>query len=136
MKLADFAAMTISQASEIGAGARGDAITAQTTGSAAAQRQHQRLVVALDRGTQIHRLAAGRHGTIGQVLARAEAAPRAGEQQHAGGRRCFRLHPAKRIANLRVHRVVEAVEAIGTVERQSRDAAFDREEDAVVGHHT
>jgi len=40
----------------------------------------------------------------------------------------------ERIAHLGVHRVVEAVEAIGTIERQPGDALLDGEEDVRVRH--
>jgi hypothetical protein len=33
-----------------------------------------------------------------------------------------------------VHRIVEAVETIGAIEREARDATFQREENVLVGH--
>ncbi len=88
MKLADFAAMhEIAGEREIGAGARGDAVDrADDRQRQRAQPEHERLVVALDRRAEVHRLAAGRDGAIAEILPGAEAAARAGQQQHADRR--------------------------------------------------
>ena len=88
MKLADFAAMTMSHANAMLAPApAATPLTAQTTGIGSARKpEHERLVVALDRRAEIDRRIAGRDGAVDEVLAGAEAAPGAGQQQHARGR--------------------------------------------------
>ena len=60
------------------------------------QRQHQRAIVGLDRRAQVHRRGSRRDGAIGEVLSRAEAAPRAGQQQHARPNRRREPWPARR----------------------------------------
>ena len=121
---------------QIGARAGGHAVDRADHGKRQRpQRQQQRLVVAFDRCAEIDRLAAGRHGTIAEILAGAEAAARAGQQQHARGG--VGLHLAECVTHFGVHRVGEAVEPVGAVQRQPRDAAVLREENAFVAHgHT
>ena len=69
---------------EVGARAGRDAVDrADDRQRQRAQREHQRLVVALDRRAEIDRRVAGRHRAIGEILPRAEAAAGAGQQQHA-----------------------------------------------------
>ena len=97
-----------------------------------ANAKNERLVVALDRRPEIDRRFARQHGAVGQVLARAKPPSGAGEQQHA--RRRVGFDPLERVANLRVHRVVEAVQPIGPIERKARDAVFGREQDVFVVH--
>ncbi len=96
------------------------------------QAQDERLVVAFDRGAEVHRRLTGRDGAIREILAGAEAAARPGQQQCAHRR--VVLDAQERVANLGMHRVVEAVEAIGAIERQPRDPAVDREQDIFVAH--
>ena len=134
MKLADCAATTMSHASAMFAPApAATPFTAHTTGSGSLRkREDQRPVVVLDGLAEVDRRAARRDRAVGQVLAGAEAAPGAGQQQHA--RPTVGLDPRERIAQFRVHRRGEAVEPVGTVERDARDAAGVFEEDRFVGH--
>ena len=85
-----------------------------------AQREHQRLVVLLDRLAEIDALPARRDGAIAEILAGAEAAAGAGEHQHA--RSAIFRQATERIAHFAMHLDVEAVEPIGPVQRQPRDA--------------
>src|SRR5204863_2001344 len=64
------------------------------------------------------------------ALAAAEPPPRAGQDQ--GPRALAPVHP---VGHLLVHLDGEAVEAVGTVERQPGDPAFDGEEDGSIGHY-
>ena len=123
MKLADFAAMTRSQASaRLAPAPAATPLTAQTTGKRQrAQPEHQRLVVALDRRAEIHGRVAGRDGAIAEILPGAEPAAGAGQEQHAHRR--VGLDARENVAHFGVHRIVEAVEPVGTIERQPRDAA-------------
>ena len=122
MKLADCAAMTMSHASAMLAPApAATPLTAHTTGSGKLRSaEHQRPVVVLDRLAEVDRRAARRNGAVGQVLSGAEAASGAGQQQHA--RRRDRCDLGERVAHLGVHRRREAVQPVGPVERDARDA--------------
>ena len=75
----------------------------------------QRVPAGLNGLAQVHRLAR-RNGAVVQVLASAEAAACAGQHDHA---RIAELR--QRVAQLLVHLHGEAVEAIGTVERDLGD---------------
>ena len=68
---------------DVGAGAGGDAVDRRDhRHRQAVQREHQRLVVLLDRLAEIDALRAGRDGPIAEILARAKAAAGAGEHQY------------------------------------------------------
>ena len=96
-----------------------------------AQRQHQRLVVFLDRFAEIGGTAAGSHRTIIEILPRTEAASSAGDHQHA---RTTGLHGGERGADLGMHRRIEAVETLGAIEGQPGDARVEIEEYVLVAH--
>jgi hypothetical protein len=114
--------------------ARGDAVHRGDRGHRQApQRKHQRLVVALDRFAEIGARAAGRHLAIAEVLARAEAAAGARQDQHA---RAVLGNASERLADFRVHLPVEAVEPLGTVQRKARDAIAHVIEDRRVAHRS
>ena len=100
MKLADLRGDDdVAGERDVGARAGGDAVDRADDGQRqAAQRQHQRPIVALDRLAQVDRRIARRDGAIGQVLARAESASRTGQQQHA--RAAFAADPGERVAQL------------------------------------
>ncbi len=118
---------------DVGARACGNAVDgADDRHRQRAQRKHQRLVVAFDRCAEIDRRAARRHRAVGEVLPRAEASAGAGDEQDA--RRGLRAHARNRIAHFRVHRVVEAVETVRTIEGETGGAAFQREENVLVAH--
>ena len=96
------------------------------------QAQHEGTIVLLDRRAEIDRRFARRDRAVGQILAGAEAAPCARQQQHAERRIGFdRLQG---IADFRVHRGGEAVEPIRAVERDTRDTACRFELDVFVTH--
>ena len=122
MKLADRAAMTMSQASAMFAPApAATPLTAHTTGNGSARSaEHQRPIVALDRCAEVDGRGARRHGAIGQVLPGAKAASCAGQQQHA--RVAVGRDARQRIAQLGVHLRREAVQPVRTIERDARDA--------------
>src|SRR6266705_2722377 len=108
---------------DVRAGTGGDAVhRADNRQRQMPQRQHERPVVALDRRAEIDRLRSGSHRAIAEILPGAEGAPGAGQQQYA--KRSVRLDACERISHLGVHRVVEAVQALRTVERHTRDPAF------------
>jgi hypothetical protein len=65
------------------------------------------------------------HRALGEVLAGAEAAPRAGDQQRP--HRSIGAHARQRVAQLDVHRRGERVELVGPVERDGGDALADIE---------
>ena len=114
---------------EVGAGAGGDAVDrADDRHRQRAQRQHQRLVVALDRRAEVDGRAAGRDRAVAPGPARRRSR---GRRRSAAARAPTRRPStrAERVAHLGVHRVVEAVEPVGPVERQPRDAAVDGEQD-------
>jgi len=67
----------------------------------------------LDRRAEIDRLRRGSHRTIAEILPSTEGAARAGQQHYAEGR--VRLDACESVANLGVHRVVEAVQPLGTI---------------------
>ena len=69
---------------------------------------------------------------VGKILPGAEAASRAGQEQHP--KRRVGTHAREGVADLRVHRVIEAVQAIRTVEREASDAGLARKDDALVCH--
>ena len=102
MKDADFAAITRSQASAMLAPApAATPFTAAIIGiGRPLQREHERLVVALDRFAEVGPRAARRHRAVAEVLARTEAAAGAGQHQHA---RAVLGHARERIAHFRVH---------------------------------
>ena len=96
------------------------------------QTQHQRFVVALDRRAEIHGRIAGSDGAVTEVLSGTEPAAGACQEQHSN--RSIGLDPCENVAHFGMHRVVEAVEPVGTIERKSRDAASAGEQDVFVGH--
>ena len=119
MNLADFAATTMSQASAIFAPApAATPLTRAMTGCGSDVRvrisgfQH-----CLDRLAEVDRLAR-RDRAVVEVLAGAEAAAGAGEDDDA---RVAEVR--ERVAQLLVHLRGEAVEPVGTVERDARDCA-------------
>ena len=125
MKLAERAATTMSQQQrEVRAGAGGDAVDrGDDRHRHRADAQRERLVVALDRradvGGAARRLAVRRDRRIGEILAGAEAAAGAGDDDAAhaavGGR------GVERGAQLAVHRAGEAVERLRAVQRERAD---------------
>src|SRR5262245_30139998 len=97
-----------------------------------AQRQHQRLVVFVDRLTEIDALPAWRYCAIAEILAGAETTTGASEHEHARGSVLREL--AQRIAHFTVHLDVEAVQSIRPVQSQARDAVAHIAKDGLVAH--
>ncbi len=115
---------------DVGAGARRDPVDGRDhRHRQVLQREHQRLVVPLDRIAEVDRLAAGRHGPVAEILARAKSASGAAEDQYASPHRAERR---ERVAYLGVHRRVEAVELVRPIERQARDAPVEAEQNGFV----
>ena len=130
MNLADLAAMTMSQASAMLAPApAATPLTRAITGCGKrGERADQRVPVALDRLAEVDRLAR-RDRAVVEVLPGAEAAAGAGQDDHA---RIAEV--GERVAQLLVHRGGEAVEPVGAVERDPRDAVVQLEVDGLVSH--
>ena len=118
---------------EVGARAGGNAVHgADHRHRQRPQREDERLVVAVDRCAEIDRRLARGYRAIRQVLPGTESAAGAGDQQYA--RRCVAAHTGERVAHFGMHRIVEAVETIGAIERQPRDAGVLRKQDVLVTH--
>ena len=116
---------------EIGTRAGGNAVDgAQHRPLEALQAADQRVVQAIERGAEVDRLA--RDLPLAEVLAGAERAPGAG-QQH-GADRPVELDPVERVGELRVHRLVEGVEAVRPVQGDRRDAIGDLQENRRLCH--
>ncbi|MCY1541958.1 hypothetical protein D9M68_776770 [compost metagenome] len=95
------------------------------------QAAHQRRVELVDGLAQVGRRAVGGRLALAQVLAGAEAAARAGQHQHA---RAFRFNAGQGVGHLAMHIGGEAVQFVGAVQRQARDAAGQVELNVLVGH--
>ena len=133
MNEAERAATTMSQASAMLAPApAATPLTAAIVGTGRlAQREYQGLVVALDRLTEVRPGAARRHLPVAEVLARAESAARARQDENT---RTIPRQPIERVAQLDVHFAVEAVESLGAIQGESRDGAADRVLNRLVVH--
>ena len=96
------------------------------------QREHQRLVVLVDRLAEIDALPARRDSAVAEILAGAKTAASASEHEHAC-RAVFR-QAAQRIAHFAVHLDIETVQSIRPVQRQPRDAVAHVEQEGLVAH--
>ncbi len=127
MNRAERAASTMSQASaRLAPAPAATPLTAQTTGfSSARSRRIRGLYQRLDGRAEIE-LLVGRHVAVAEVLAGAEPLAGAGEQH--GAHLGLALHAIDRRPQRRVHRLVEAVELVGPVERdlQHRTVQLDQ----------
>jgi len=92
----------------------------------------------LDGVTQVRRgvgAGFGGHGPVGKILAGAEAAAVAGDQQGpAFAVLAGLLHLAEGVTHLPVHGFIEAVEAVRAVQNQRGHAVLKTEFDGVEGH--
>ena len=133
-KVADFAASTMSQASAILQPApAATPLTAATTGKgSAAQLAHQRIVELLERAAE-HDLLARLGEPVVEVLAGAEAAAGAGDQQGAAiPNRASAV--VERGAQRAMHILGEGIEPLRPVERDDAKAGAQVNEDGVLVH--
>src|SRR5215831_11323995 len=116
----------------VGAGAGGHAVhRGDHRQRQLAKRQHQRLVVLLDRVREVGRAAIRGDRAVGKILPGTEAAPCAGDHQHPRRRAMQRRECG---ANFRVHRSVEAVQPLRAIEGQPGDTAAEVEDNVLVAH--
>jgi hypothetical protein len=122
MKLADFRGQhDVAGQRQVGAGAGGHAVDgADHRHRQGAQRRHQRGVEFFDRFAEVDAGGARFDGAVVQVLAGAEAAAGAGQQQHAHG--LVGLELVQGVADFAVHGLGEAVQAVGAVQGEDGDA--------------
>src|SRR6185436_5075597 len=97
-----------------------------------AQREHERLVVLVDRLAEIDALPARRDGAVAEILAGAETTARAREHEYTCGAVCRQL--AQCVAHFTVHLDVETVQAVRPIQRQTRDAIAHVEQNGLVAH--
>ena len=89
-------------------------------------------IIFFDRVPEIHGRGARRNSAIIEVLARAESAARAGEDQYA--RSLIGIDFRQRRRDFLVHLHGEAVEPVGPVEREARNTILDLEYDGLELH--
>ena len=97
-----------------------------------AEREHQRLVVLVDRLAEVDALSARRDCTIAEILAGTESTTGPSEHEHSRGAVLRQL--AQRIAHFAVHLDVETVQSIRPIQRQARDAVTHIAQDGLVAH--
>lgn len=95
-----------------------------------AQSAHQRVELLVDERTQVRHLP-GCHIELGEILPRAEATPGAGQDQCASP---LPLHLVQGLAQFPVHAGGEAVELVGTVQRDGGHAIMPVEQNGRAGH--